>query len=393
MRIGIVLSQTPGYSETFFRSKIKGLCDHGMEVRLFCQNNKGDFDLCPVVTSSKISHNPLLQAWFFVKEFILLLPFLPVIVRYIKLERKEGTRWRQLLKKTYLNGHILKMKLDWLHFGFATMALGSETVAKAIGAKMAVSLRGFDIAVYPIKNPGCYKTLWKYVDKLHAISDDLLILAEKQGLPKTTLVMKITPAIDVNLFHSNPVVVNSNINLVFMTTGRLHWKKGLVHTIEALAILKKRGFGFVYKIIGEGREYERIAFAAYQLGLKDDVQFLGKLSPSQVKQELEKADIYLQYSIQEGFCNAVLEAQAMGKLCIVSNAEGLAENVLHEKTGWVVPKYSPHFLAEQIEKVILMNDDEKSRISQNAIKRVRREFGIEKQRQEFLEFYGINSNH
>src|SRR5690606_16415229 len=99
--------------------------------------------------------------------------FLSVIVRYIKLERKEGTRWVLILKKIYLNAYILKQKLDWLHFGFATMALGSETVAKAIGAKMAVSFRGFDIAVYPIKNPGCYKTLWKYVDKLHAISDDL----------------------------------------------------------------------------------------------------------------------------------------------------------------------------------------------------------------------------
>lgn len=393
MRIGIVLSQTPGYSETFFRSKIKGLCDHGMEVRLFCQNNKGDFDLCPVVTSPQISHNPLLQAWFFVKEFILLLPFLPVIVRYIKLERKEGTRWGLILKKIYLNAHLLKAKLDWLHFGFATMALGSETVAKAIGAKMAVSFRGFDIIVYPVKNSGCYKMLWKYVDKVHTISMSLTLLAETHGMPKSIPVVKITPAIDISLFQSIEQDHFQKSKSVFMTTGRLHWIKGFVPVLEALAIIKTQGIDFVYKIVGEGREYERIAFAAYQLGLKDDVQFLGKLSPSQVKQELEKADIYLQYSIQEGFCNAVLEAQAMGKLCIVSNAEGLAENVLHEKTGWVVPKYSPHLLAEQIEKVLLMNDDEKSRISQNAIKRVRREFGIEKQRQEFLEFYGINSNH
>ena len=91
--------------------------------------------------------------------------------------------------------------------------------------------------------------------------------------------------------------------------------------------------------------------------------------------------------MQEGFCNAVLEAQAMGKLCIVSNAEGLMENVLHEKTGWVVLKNSPHLLAEQIKKVLLMDEQSKRIISKNAVERVKKEFNLEKQQMEFLEFY------
>ena len=172
-----------------------------------------------------------------------------------------------------------------------------------------------------------------------------------------------------------------------MTTGRLHWKKGFVPTIEALALLKSSGLNFTYKIIGEGNEYERIAFAAYQLGLQDEVQFLGKLPHNEVKQQLASATIYLQYSIQEGFCNAVLEAQAMGKLCIVSNAEGLSENVLHEQTGWVVPKYSPKALANKIQEVLALSPEEKIRITQTAQKRVKDEFNIEKQQREFIDFY------
>lgn len=359
-----------------------------MEVRLFCQNNTEEFDLCPVITSPKINGNPLLQAGYFAKEFVLLLPYFPVIMRYVKLERNEGSGWGQLFKKIYLNAHLLKTKLDWLHFGFATMALGKETVAKTIGAKMAVSFRGFDIAVYPVKNPGCYNLLWKYVDKIHTISDDLLVLAKKHGLPDSIAVEKITPAIDINLFQSALPDFSTIHKPVFMTTGRLHWKKGLVQTIEALVILKNKGIDFTYKIIGEGQDYERIAFAAYQLGIKDRVQFLGKLAHAKVKRHLESADIYIQYSIQEGFCNAVLEAQAMGKLCIVSNAEGLAENVLHEKTGWVVPKYSPGLLAGQIEEVLEMTEEDKKTISKNAVQRVKREFNIEKQEGEFVAFYG-----
>lgn len=389
MRIGIVLANTPGYSETFFNSKIKGLQAHGMEVRLYCKANKDGFTLCPVIESPKVTRNPFLQTCYFIKEYLLLLPHLPAVFRYIKLERKEGTGMMQLVKKIYLNAHLLKSKLDWLHFGFATMALGSETVAKAIGAKMAVSFRGFDIAVYPVKNPGCYHTLWKYLDKVHTISDDLLVLAKKHGLPDNVPVEKITPAIDVDLFKSNRQDFKEADPIIFMTTGRLHWKKGFVQTIEALAILKKQSFDFTYKIIGEGNEYERIAFAAYQLGLKENVQFLGKLPHTDVKRQLENATIYIQYSIQEGFCNAVLEAQAMGKLCIVSNAEGLSENVLHEKTGWVVPKYSPELLAEQIEKVLALSLEQKTAITQNAQKRVREDFNIEKQQKEFIDFYRL----
>lgn len=387
MKIGLVLSTTPGYSETFFRSKIDGLQKNGVEVILFCYKKNKDFTLCQVVEGVRVSSNPLVQGWYFLIEFFRLLPYLLRVIRYIKLERKESTSWIQLPKKIYYNAHILKAKLDWLHFGFSTMALNSETVAKAIGAKMAVSFRGFDITVYPIKNPGCYDVLWKYVDKIHTISISLIDLGKSHSLPGIIPFTKITPAIETDHFQSNSKNIEMTDKVIFMTTGRLHWIKGYVSTLEALAVLKHQGIKFTYKIVGEGKEYERIAFAAYQLGVKEDVEFLGKLSPEQVKNQLETSDIYLQYSLQEGFCNAVLEAQAMGRLCIVSDAGALPENVLHDNTGWVVPKYSPNLLAEQIKKVLLMGPEEKSKISKNAVERVRNEFNIEKQQSEFLRFY------
>lgn len=387
MKIGIVLSTCPGYSETFFKSKIKGLLEGGMEVSLFCQKQEEDFQLCPVILAPPVSSNPLLMGFYFIKELIGLLPYSKRMVNFLRLEKKEGKSNIESAKSVYLNAHLLKADLDWLHFGYATIALGSEPVAKAIDAKMAVSLRGFDIGVYPVKNPGCYRVLWRYVDKVHTISDDLLNLAYKQGLPDTVTVAKITPAINTEVFKAPPEPFDHREKPVFLTIGRLHWKKGIVHTLQALAMLKIVGFDFSYNIIGIGDEYERIAFAAYQLGLKENVQFLGKLPHDEVREELEKADIYLQHSIQEGFCNAVLEAQAMGKLCIVSNAEGLSENVLHGETGWVVPKNAPRLLAEQIKKVLLMTSEERYKISKNARRRVKLEFNLEMQGSAFLLFY------
>ncbi len=388
MQIAIILSNTPSYSETFFTSKIKGLRDNGAQVTLYCQNKKADFNLCPVVLSPKVSHNPLLQLLYFLKEFVLLMPHLPTVFRYIKLERNERTGLLQIFKNIYLNAHLLKAKLDWLHFGFATMALGSETVAKAIGAKMAVSFRGFDINVYPIKHHNCYKGLWKHVDKVHSISQYLLSKAVAMGLPAETPFAIITPAVQLdNLPLSKAQPSSGNIKIV--TIARLNWIKGLDVAIAAMAKLKENDFTFKYYIIGDGdKNYtERYKFMAYELGLNEEVVFCGKLSHHETLEHVSTADLYVQPSLNEGFCNAVLEAQAMGKLTIASNVGGLPENIVDGKTGWLFENLSSESLAKQIAMVFAMDEAYKNTITQNAQKRVKEAFNIEKQQREFVGFY------
>ncbi len=390
MKIGIVLSKNPAYSETFFISKIKGLQNNGFTVVLFCQKKDPDFNLCPVVLSTKVYRNPLLLFFYFMGTYVSLLPNIKAVLKFAKIERNSDTSIAALFKNIYLNSHLLKAKVDWLHFGFATQAIGRETIAEAIGAKMAVSLRGFDMAVYPLKHPNCYTKLWQNVTKVHSISNALLQLAYQNGLPRTVEVVKITPAIDTSFFGE---VASENLGnhkkINFLTVGRLHYIKGYVLMLEALLILKQKGIQFTYTIVGSTAsvEYERIAFAALQLDLKDEVIFKGKLNAKAVKDEYAKAEIYLQYSLSEGFCNAVLEAQAVGLLCIVSDAHGLPENILHEKTGWVVPKNNPALLAQTIEMVINTSEEKKKFIIKNAVERVKTEFNIEKQQQEFINFY------
>ena len=387
--IGLVLASTPGYSETFFRSKIEGLQRAGYQVILFVGHKASDFNLCKVVCAPKVDTN-LLQLMLLMSFRLLLLMLLNPkrAIRFVRLEREVGRSLRLALENLYLSSHILLYDLEWLHFGFATMALRKEHTAKAMKAKMAVSLRGYDIAIYPVKFPGCYHLLWQRIDKLHTISNDLLHLALQNGLQQDIAVQKITPAIDINAFSRTKQragKINTPVRL--LTVARLHWKKGLEYTLEALASLRNKGIDFQYHIIGEGEDYERLAFAAHQLGIQDRVYFAGKIAHDEVRHEMEKADIYIQYSISEGFCNAVLEAQAMGKICIVSDAEGLAENVLHAKTGFVVPKRNPLKLSDTIQAALALTMEERHAISKSAEERVRSEFNLERQINQFLEFY------
>ncbi len=390
MRIGLVLPAVPAYSETFFRNKIRFLQEApGFEVVLFADRYSADtFDLCPVHYAVQFSSHPIIALFQYLGYFIFIGFRSPgKIFQLWRLNDKAGYGLKKNLASVAMSAHIFKQEVDWLHFGFGTMALGREHVARVVGAKMAVSFRGFDIAIYPLKHKNCYSLLWETVDTVHVISDDLLQLVHKQGYPNKKPAIKITPAIDINKFkRAHKANVGSNV-LQFITVARLHWKKGLEYTLEALAQVRNLGIDFHYTIIGEGEERERLIFAVHQLGLKDQVTFTGRLGQAEIIEMLHHSDLYLQYSIQEGFCNAVLEAQAMGLLCVVSDAEGLAENVLHEQTGWVVPKRRPDMLAAKIEEVVRLDEVARTAVQNRAIQRVKDNFNLEKQGTGFCTFY------
>lgn len=391
MRIGLVLPNLPAYSETFFRNKILGLQQNGHEVILFVNSKpkSSNYLDCKIVTAPKLSGNKLDVAISSMVQVVKAVFAQPrKSLNLYKLNRKDGISFKDNLKKIIANQFLLNEKLDWLHFGFGTMALGRENVAQVMGAKMAVSFRGFDYYVYPVKNPNCYKTLFSKKVQYHVLSEGMKIGLMQQNI-SSSKIHKITPAIEAALFDVNSFKKNKGHNKVIQitTTARLHWIKGLEYTLQALAILKQNNIEFQYTIIGEGTERERLMFATHQLEIKENVILERKLSPAEVKKHLEKTDIYIQYSLQEGFCNAVIEAQAMGLLCIVSDAEGLSENVLNNETGWVVPKRNPQLLAQKIEEVISLADVEKEKIKQNAVQRIQKEFNLHKQQQEFINFY------
>ena len=388
MRIGIVLPSVPAYSETFFSNKIKGLKEQGFTVVIFANSSKKDsYNSTKINIASKLTGNKfrviLVSVYRLIHSFLF---HFKNSRNLYSLDSKDGVKFSQRIKNIISNRHILSEPVDWLHYGFGTMVFHRENVAKAIGAKMAVSFRGFDIGVYPLKNPNCYAKLWEKVDKIHVISNDIKALVYQYGFKGNAEIIKITPAIDTTFFKSE-VGHNYNNKNNFVTIARLHWKKGLIYTLEALSILKKEGIPFHYTIIGDGAEMERLKFAAHQLNLFDELTFTGMLPHDKIKSKLKSADLYLQYSIQEGFCNSVLEAQALGLLCIVSTAEGLPENIVDNVTGWVVTKCDSKELADKIIEVINFPESKKQDIAKNAKERVSKHFTIQKQQQYFVEFY------
>ncbi|MCK7589891.1 glycosyltransferase [Subsaxibacter sp. CAU 1640] len=388
--IGIVLSSVPSYSETFFRNKIKGLIENGHKVTLFVDYKvpkAKDFP-CKIVSGTVYSGSTLKLLYsLLLSLFKIFFKYPLTSYRLFQLEAKDGKPLVNCLKSVVLNQFLFSEDLDWLHFGFGMLANGRENVAMAIKAKMAVSFRGYDLYLSPLKHPGCYDLLFKKEVKFHVLSKGMKTTLLEYGI-KDEMIHVITPAINVEFFSNNePKSVVDHHSLKITTIARLHWKKGLNYTLDCLALLKEKKIPFNYTIIGEGEELERLAFAVHQLGLTGSVEFAGKLTPAEIKEVLKKTDIYLQYSVQEGFCNSVLEAQCMQVFCIVSNAEGLDENVVDGITGWVVPKRRPELLAKRIMEVVDMPVEEFQTIKYKASERVKKEFDLETQQKAFIRFY------
>jgi len=166
----------------------------------------------------------------------------------------------------------------------------------------------------------------------------------------------IPPAIDVAFFDPGDraaarVVGTADRPLRILSVGRLEWKKGYEDALEAIRRLRDAGISVEYRIVGEGSYREAIAYARHEMGLEESVCFLGPLPPANIKREMLWADVFLHAAVSEGFCNAVIEAQAMKLPVVCTDADGLPENVSDGETGFVVPRRNPEALAHGLSRL------------------------------------------
>ncbi|MBU2929547.1 glycosyltransferase family 4 protein [Winogradskyella psychrotolerans] len=388
MKIALVLSSAPSYSETFFNALIDGLKSNGHDVNLFTGSDSSTYMACTHIKNPGIHRLRVIQILNMMYHFIILVPYFKVVKRFFYLEKRKGTPHKRIIEKIYLNAALLKFKGEWVHFGFATTALEREMVPLAIRAKMAVSFRGYDINVYPLKHQNCYTTLWNQVDKVHSISNFLLLKAYSLGLKKETKFKIISPAID---FKNRPEInLQSNTTKFKITTiARFNWIKGLDYLTEIASRLKTAGFEFEWTLIGDNNssEKERFLFEIKEKSLENYIKLQGQCSHEDTLAVLKNSDVYIQTSLMEGFCNAVLEAQFMGIPTIAFRVGGLPENISNHKTGWLIEPYDLTEMKDMIIAVSKLSTEKRVEIGQNAINRVVQNFNMEQQKEAFQEFY------
>ncbi|UVP76488.1 glycosyltransferase [Bacteroides ovatus] len=95
--------------------------------------------------------------------------------------------------------------------------------------------------------------------------------------------------------------------------------------LKALAIVKSKGYNPFLTWFGDGRYRQPMIKMAEELGLKDNVNFVGAVKQDVIRKEFEQTDLFVHASRAEGLPRAVIEAMAYGLPCIGSSVAGIPE--------------------------------------------------------------------
>jgi glycosyltransferase involved in cell wall biosynthesis len=143
---------------------------------------------------------------------------------------------------------------------------------------------------------------------------------------------------------------------VVVLAGQIAEIKGLWDYIEAAKVLLERKRPVTFLIIGDdlknnGALRVEAEQAVLRQGLSDHVRFLG--FRSDVPRLMPAFDIVAMPSHVEPLGLAALEGMAAGRPVVASRVGGLAETVVNEVTGLLVPPREPARLAAAIEQLML----------------------------------------
>jgi colanic acid/amylovoran biosynthesis glycosyltransferase len=397
-RIGLIVPEFPRVSETFIVTKFLGLLERGWDVQIFCgRSEEAQWERFPQLkevpgVSSRVHvswpHEPRWKAILLGPLAVLgcfLSAPLATLAYLSRGRRRYGLR---ILRMLYLDAEVVRLGCDLIHFEFGAPAAQRMYLRDLLGCPVIVSFRGYDLNYVGLEEPDYYAEVWQKAAAVHLLGEDLWRRARHRGCPPEKPHALIPPAIDTRFFDPGEEKRGSVAGppLRILSVGRLEWKKGYEDALVAVRKLLDRGIRCEYRILGAGAFLGALGFARYQLGLMDQVTFLGAGSRQDVKTEMSGADVFFHAAVSEGFCNAVLEAQAMRLPVVCTDADGLPENVEDGVTGLVVGRRNTAAMADALAK--LAGDEELRRQMGRAGRdRVTARFQLQDQVSAFEELY------
>lgn len=162
-------------------------------------------------------------------------------------------------------------------------------------------------------------------------------------------------------------------------------KKGQRYVVEAAALLREKRPNLLCYLLGEGEMQHALADLARALGIGDRVRLMG-YRPDAVDL-MQAMDIVLLPSIaKEGLGLCLVEASALGKPVIGSDAPGINEVIEPGRTGLLVPPGDARALADAID-YLLADRDLCQRMGQAGRERVAAMFDLERMVDETEQLY------
>lgn len=285
--------------------------------------------------------------------------------------------------------------IDILHVHYAIPHATSAYLAKQIlGEKAAhvpliTTLHGTDITI--VGSDPSYKSVVDFSinqsDGVTAVSDYLREETyERFDIKKE---IKVIPNfIDLDRFkksdknHFKKALCPQGGKVVVHVSNFREVKR-VPEVVSVFARILKNGITAKLLLIGDGPDRQRAEQRCRELGICDQVRFLGK--QDQIEDLLSIADLFLIPSGSETFGLAALEAMSCSVPVISSNIGGLPEVNIQGETGYLCDLDDTDCMAEYAVK-ILSNEALHEQMSENARKRAEK-FEMSKIVSQYEEYY------
>lgn len=250
-------------------------------------------------------------------------------------------------------------------------ASGYGTLARwgKIGSYL-LSIWGSDVYEFPYKSKLNKWILTRNVKSAKMLASTSNCMAEQLcKVMGHELKIGITPfGVDIQQFSGRQSEEKSDRNILIGTVKALEPVYRICDLIEAVGVLRQKliqsgeealADKISVKIYGDGSLKEDLEKQIERSHLKETVFLQGKIPNTQVPEALSEMDIFCAVSEEESFGVAVVEAMAMRRPVVVTDAEGFREVVVHGQNGFICKKRDPDSIADALE--ILVKDEKMRR--------------------------------
>jgi glycosyltransferase involved in cell wall biosynthesis len=385
-RVGYVLKRYPRISETFVASELIELERLGERLTVFAVSRPDEPFTHRFARELRadvvyLPHRPWREPLRVARALRRVIPSSPrgwlSAARYsLWPPRRKGLR--RLLQATVLRAEMERAGIDHAHAHFATAAARLANLAWRMGGPTySVTVHAKDIYHREVRvehlrdklAPARFVATVSQANREHL--DSVLRLDGR---------LRVVPN-SVNLRRLGPARPLARQDGPVLSVARLVEKKGLPDLVAACGLLRLRGERHRLEVVGDGPLRDQLEGASARLGI--DARFRGALPQEQVLRLMEQAAVFCLPCVvardgdRDGLPTSVLEAMALGVPVVTTAVSGLAEVVLHERTGLIVPERDPSALADAI--VRLRSDYElRARLAAGARTHVERNFSLER---------------
>ncbi len=280
--------------------------------------------------------------------------------------------WRVKLLKSLRHN-----KIDSILIEYGNHAHHLLPLLKKIKIPFVVHFHGYDASVNSVvetcKN---YKDVFNLANKVIVVSNAMKEKIENMGCTKKKIVLATYGPNDL-FFNIVPTFSKKQ----FISIGRFVEKKAPNLLILAFSKVVAKYPSYVLKMAGDGVLMNDCENLVTRLGIGNNVQFLGVVSPEKYRSELQNSLAFVQHSItadngdMEGTPLAVLEASAAGVPVVSTYHAGIPDVIIHQQTGLLCEERDVQKMAENIIELI-ENKELAIRLGTNGKARIKNEFNM-----------------